>query len=286
MLHWSCGYYILFFAPCVAAFCLHEPWRAGHLRTGSRWVGLVAAGGASLALTLPGLLPYLDVRFDRRLPARARRDSELLGQSVGAGHQQSGAHGVGVGHAGHAAVPEGEGFLGVTVTLLAVVGSVHALWTARGRQPVCEPRWRTGLGWVALAWVVVNAALLCSHARTGPRGLHGGSVSREGLEQRSAAAADSDRRSGGGRGTLAPHPLRRGTRGPHAARFGALLLSLFCVWMAMGPRPMSGVLRLNDMGLYQGSSMTMCPASTAFVVPARYVMVAGLFRSIVGGVGA
>jgi hypothetical protein len=29
MLHWSCGYYVLFFAPCVAAFCLHELWRAG-----------------------------------------------------------------------------------------------------------------------------------------------------------------------------------------------------------------------------------------------------------------
>lgn len=282
MLHWSCGYYILFFAPCVAAFCLHELWRAGHLRSLSRWLGLMTAGGASLALTLPVLLPYLDVRSTYGFQ-RGREEILSFSANLWALATSSQALTVWGSVMQAMPVPEGEGFLGVTLTLLAVVGSGHALWSARGRQPEAEPRWRTWLGWSALAWVGANAALFSLTLAlgrvvfmAGPFLVKASSSGRLLLQTAiglAVAAALSPRiRSGIGRVVRTP-------------AIGALLLSLFCVWMAMGPRPMSGVLRLNDMGLY-GFFYDHVPGFDGLRVPARYVMVAGLFLSIAGGVGA
>lgn len=282
MLHWSCGYYILFFAPCVAAFCLHELWRAGHLRSLSRWLGLISAGGASLALTLPVLLPYLDVRSTYGFQ-RGREEILSFSANLWALATSSQALTVWGSVMQAMPVPEGEGFLGVTLTLLAVVGSGHALWSARGRQPWAEPRWRTWLGWSALAWVGANAALFSLTLAlgrvvfmAGPFLVKASSSGRLLLQTAiglAVAAALSPRiRSGVGRVVRTP-------------AIGALLLSLFCVWMAMGPRPMSGVLRLNDMGLY-GFFYDHVPGFDGLRVPARYLMVAGLFLSIAGGVGA
>ena len=282
MLHWSCGYYILFFAPCVAVFCLHELWRAGHLRTTQRWVGLVAAGATSLALTLPVLLPYLDVRSTYGFQ---RGREEILSFSANLWALATSSQSLTVWGSVMQAmpVPEGEGFLGVTLTLLTVIGSVHALWSAPGRQPEAESRWRTWLGWSALAWVGANAALFALTLvlgrvafMAGPFLVKASSSGRLLLQTAIglavAAALSSRIRSGVGRVVRTP-------------AIGALLLSVFCVWMAMGPRPMSGVLRLTDMGLY-GFFYDHVPGFDGLRVPARYLMVAGLFLSIAGGVGA
>lgn len=58
----SCGYYILFFSPFVAAYVLWELWRRGLWRSVHVWLGLGIAAAVVIAATLPFLLPYLELR--------------------------------------------------------------------------------------------------------------------------------------------------------------------------------------------------------------------------------
>jgi hypothetical protein len=58
----SCGYYLLFFAPFVAAWALFEMVRSGQLASARRWLGLAASAAITLAASLPFLLPYREAR--------------------------------------------------------------------------------------------------------------------------------------------------------------------------------------------------------------------------------
>jgi len=282
MLHWSCGYYILFFAPCVAAFCLHELWRAGYIRHVQRWVGLLIAGAVSLALTLPVLLPYLDVRATYGFQ---RGREEILSFSANLWALATGSQALTVWGSVMQAmpVPEGEGFPGLTITALALVGLLHAAWQSRAGQPDPQPWGRTLLGGTALIWTGVNAALFAGTLAAGRvvftlgpflvRATSSGRLLLRAALGLLVAAAISPRVRG---------HLRRLAMSPAV---GALVLCLFCLWMAMGPRPMAGVFRLFDMGLY-GVFYDHVPGFDGLRVPARYVMVAGLFLSVAAGAGA
>ena len=59
----SCGYYLLFFAPFVAAWALFEMVRSRQLASAGRWLGLATAAGVTLAACLPFLLPYREARL-------------------------------------------------------------------------------------------------------------------------------------------------------------------------------------------------------------------------------
>jgi hypothetical protein len=282
MLHWSCGYYILFFAPCVAAFCLHELWRLDQWRSRPRWMGLVVAGAASLALTLPVLLPYLDVRSTYGFQ---RGREEILSFSANLWALATGSQALTAWGAIMQAmpVPEGEGFLGVTLTLLALVGSASAVWKSRSPGKRAEPWWRTGLGGIALVWVTANVALFVGTLTmgrvvfmAGPFFVRASSSGRLLLQAALGLVLAA---------VLSPRVRQRLRNIAVTPAAGGLLLSLFCVWMAMGPRPMSGVFRLNDIGLYE-MFYDHVPGFDGLRVPARYIMVAGLFLSIVAGTGA
>jgi len=282
MLHWSCGYYILFFAPCVVAFCLHELWRANHLRSSQRWAGLITAGAVSLALTLPVLLPYLNVRATYGFQ---RGREEILSFSANLWALATSSQALTIWGPVMQAMPvaEGEGFLGVTIAVLALIGCVGAALNSRGSGTDTAPAWRSRLAAVALVWVAANAALCVGTLALGrvvfPAGpwlVRASSSGRLLLQMTLGLALAAQ---------LSPrvrHRLRRVALSP---AFGALLLCVFCVWMAMGPRPMSGVFRLNDIGLY-GFFYDHVPGFDGLRIPARYIMVAGLFLSIPAGVGA
>lgn len=282
MLHWSCGYYILFFAPCVAAFCLHELWRAGQVRSRQRWAGLITSGAVSFALTLPVLLPYLDVRSTYGFQ---RGREEILSFSANLWALATSSQALTVWGSVMQAMPapEGEGFLGLTLALLALVGGGSAVLNSRPPRPDIEPVWRTLLAGVALLWVVATVALLIGTLAqgrvvftAGPWLVRASSSGRLLLQMALGLTLAA---------VLSPRVRHRLQRVAISPAIGALLLCLFCVWMAMGPRPMSGVFRLNDVGLY-GVFYDHVPGFDGLRVPARYVMVAGLFLSIGAGAGA
>jgi hypothetical protein len=58
----SCGYYLLYFAPVVAAFVLHQMAAGRHLFDWRRWLGLTLTAGLVIAVALPFLLPYKELR--------------------------------------------------------------------------------------------------------------------------------------------------------------------------------------------------------------------------------
>ena len=71
MQNWSCGYYLLYFAPFVPLFVIHRMWTLDTLRSGRTWALLCAAALGTLVLSLPFLFPYREVQqiygFERQL---------------------------------------------------------------------------------------------------------------------------------------------------------------------------------------------------------------------------
>jgi hypothetical protein len=59
----SCGYYMLFFAPFVAAYALFEMSAQGRIGSGRRWAGLALCGVLVAAVSLRFLVPYMDLRL-------------------------------------------------------------------------------------------------------------------------------------------------------------------------------------------------------------------------------
>jgi hypothetical protein len=58
----SCGYFLFYFAPFAAAWALFELVSRGRLGDLRAWFALVLAAAATVALTLPFLLPYVEAR--------------------------------------------------------------------------------------------------------------------------------------------------------------------------------------------------------------------------------
>ena len=58
----SCGYYLVYFAPFVAAYALWEVTTHGLWRNGRMWAGLMVAGTAVAGACLPFLLKYRELR--------------------------------------------------------------------------------------------------------------------------------------------------------------------------------------------------------------------------------
>ena len=58
MQNWSCGYYLLYFAPFVPLFVVHRMWTPGHPAHRTHLGSVDGSGGWHLVLTLPFLFPY------------------------------------------------------------------------------------------------------------------------------------------------------------------------------------------------------------------------------------
>ena len=86
MQNWSCGYYLLYFAPFVPLFVVHRMW-TWHLRTVRTWVGLMAAAAGTLVLTLPFLFPVSSGTAAVWLRAPVRRGRPVLRQRLVVHHR-------------------------------------------------------------------------------------------------------------------------------------------------------------------------------------------------------
>jgi hypothetical protein len=85
-LNLSAGYYMLFCAPFIAAFALVELGRAGRLRDGRAWSGLVVAACAVMLVTIPFVMPY--VRMQQRM-GFARPLAEVIELSATLDHYRA-----------------------------------------------------------------------------------------------------------------------------------------------------------------------------------------------------
>ena len=180
---------------------------------------------------------------------------------------------------------EGETFLGVTATVLALVAIggtiVDARRAGRGLPPLSGIR-RHLVSLLVVVFVVQAAAWLSAV-------LFGGfNVRLAGLSIRASTPVRLLLQ------TMIPFLLlmllsprwRAGVRHVVTQPLTAIIVMMvLAVWLSLGPAPSAGPYRVSGFGLYD-VLYRYVPGFTGVRVPARYAMVAGLFLSMAAGFGA
>jgi hypothetical protein len=284
---WSCGYFLLYFAPFAAAYVLYEIadrrlW--GDVRV---WASLGAAAAAVLAATIPYLLPYVALRDHGFGP---RPFEEVLHYSADVysyltAHEAQSFWGAIV---RAFPKPEGDLFPSVIPVILAVAGIVaHARVTwavtrSRGEGPDA-PLWRRAITYAALAviaWQAASAAVILARNgvdwQLGPLAVRVHNLARALRAAALAAAvlAVVSRRA---------RAFMRGVPGSALAFYAAALL--VACWMSLGPIITTRGVRVAGDGIYWWFYAHV-PGFDGLRVPARMGMVAALLLAVIGGYGA
>jgi len=276
----SCGYYLLFFVPFAAAYCLYEMVNRRLLANWRVWRSLALAAVGVVAVTWPFVSPYLELRrsgdvgvrsieestqfsADTLAFATAPESSRLLGTRVRAFPRG-----------------EGEGFPGFAVLAFAGIGIVWGVrrgWLqAIGAS---DPPWqRFAFG----AWCLLTVLDLLALARLFTVGSLPFVV--EGRPWRDAGPLLA--------GllvllvTLPAIPAgRRLWLGAAASAFGFFILAaIVAALLALGPNITAGGQWIGwgpYFWLYQ-----YVPGFDGVRVPARYLMLVTLFLAALAGLGA
>jgi hypothetical protein len=127
----SCGYYLLYFTPFVAAYVVFEAWRSGGGRDRRAWVDLAVAAGVIVVLTTPFVVPYMRVRQELQLSRSLTEVTRLSADVYSYATASEAERFWGSRIADVFRKPEGELFPGVVTVLLAVIGLI---WGERDRQ--------------------------------------------------------------------------------------------------------------------------------------------------------
>ena len=275
MQNWSCGYYLLYFAPFAPLFVMHRMWALGKLKDLRVWMSLAVAAAVTLALTLPFLFPYSHAQ---QLFGFERPYSEVVLFSANVWSYVTASENLRVFGKALRYYPHGEGetFLGFVPWLLAIVALVAAVWRSRtGARRVLIvilaiaviTQFLALMSVVAFGGFDLNVLGLTISART-PLRL---------LMQFVVAAAL----------LLVVSPAARGA----ASRLVRTPLIFFAVatvlamWLSLGPVPNGGNAHGSGFGLY-GLLYNYVPGFNGVRVPARYAMIAGLFLAVLAGYGA
>jgi hypothetical protein len=283
MQNWSNGYYLLFFAPCVPLFVLHQMWTAGRMRDWRMWTGFAAAAMAVLAATAPFLMLYAQVDrvhgFERSLGEVIRFSADVYSYltapealRVWGGVMQ--AH----------PKPEGELFFGVLPWVLFAIGTVVGPGFSRaGYVPLKLARLKAGPTIAVVTIIIIQAIGFIAILFTG-----GFITSVAGIPVR---ATNATRILLGIAiafiALLAISPAAR-ARAHASLRSPAVLcavLTVMALWLSLGPLPQSRGQTLQGLGLY-GWLYDHVPGFDGLRVPARYAMIAAVFLSVAAGYGA
>lgn len=290
MQNWSCGYYLLYFAPFAPLFVVHRMWAMKKLADPRTWVGLAAAAAATVILTLPFLLPYTKAQ---QAFGFQRSFGEVVQYSANAWSYVTASENLWLLGKALRFYPHGEGetFLGFVpwmLALVALIGLVTATGPGAGSDPAqalpgpTQPLWRRAL--VALLVVIVFTQLIAVISTL----IFGGfDLDVLGVPIRArtplrlmwqflaAAALLLAVAPGARRGAS------RASRSPLAFFAAATLVAM---WLSLGPLPKAGDALVSGFGLY-GVLYEYVPGFNGVRVPARYAMIAGLFLAVMAGYG-
>jgi hypothetical protein len=283
MQNWSCGYYLLYFAPFVPLFCLHCMWTAGRLGQPSTWIGLSAAAAVTLACTLPFLFPYADAQrhfgFERGI-------GEVVSFSANVWSYVTAAEPVRLWGRLLRFWPHGEGetFLGFMPWILAVVACVAAFVEARRVPAERSPRgWRRVLIWLLTFAVVTQFIAVMSAVIFG-----GFDSSFMGIPLRARTPVRLLTQLVLATALLmgiSPRARRVAAQLSRSQALFFLAITVLAMWLSLGPDPSAGDQRVSGIGLYS-LLYDYVPGFNGVRVPARYAMIAGLFLAVVAGFGA
>lgn len=275
----SCGYYLLFFSPVVALYlALEITWR----RLWSDRFVLAAVSVAAaivVALTVPFLLPYRQLReigfSPRSLVETTRYSADVLAYLTADG----GMHLWG-GVIRAWPKPEGSLFPGFAIALLAAWGVAHRWREARAEARRARPTWitRTLVALLVLACSVTIAILV-----GWPLRLEGGGMSLRAtsLERGVFVAAAL------GVMLLIVSPRSRDiARQWLASPAGTMtLMTVFAFAMSLGPRIFAYGRVVAEVNVYS-AFYDFVPGYDGVRVPARFAMIVAFGLAALAGLGA
>lgn len=276
MQNWSCGYYMVFFAPFVVLFVAHQVVAAGRGRDWRVWLAFVVAGLLVTAGTAPFLWLYLE---GQRVHGLERPIGEVIRFSADVFSYVTAPEALRLwGQVLQIYVkPEGELFVGAIPLLLTLVAIV---WSGGASGAWHRPR---ALTLVLAALILVQAMGLIAILLTG-----GFITSAIGIPIR----ANNPSRIAIGIALCAGALLIFSARARAFARTAiaspltlAIVLTVLAMWMSLGPLPQSRGQSLRGFSLY-AFFYDHVPGFAGLRVPARYAMVAAVFLSIAAGYGA
>jgi hypothetical protein len=285
MQNWSCGYYLIFFAPVAPLFVVHQMWRAGKLRHARTWLSLVVAAIVVAAGTWPFLALYLEAQrvygFQRPLGEVMSLSADVYSYFTAPGVLRLWGKVM-------LALPRGEGelFFGLVPMALAVVGLIAVF---RRIKPLRTPA-QSGAGRARIIAVrlllfvlLVQCFAIVAISFTG-----GFITSVAGVPVRASNATrllTNVLISSALLLALSADARQRTVALLRSPTILAALLALFAVWMSLGPLPTTRGRLLQVPAIY-AFFYEHIPGFNGLRVPARYAMVAGVFLSIVAGTGA
>jgi hypothetical protein len=285
--NWSCGYFLIYFAPFVAAYVLYEIADRGRWMDLRTWAPLGAAAVAVIGATVPFLLPYLELRQHGFGP-------RPLGEVA---HYSADVYSYLTAHEGQSfwgaiarafVKPEGELFPSVIPVLLALAGvAAHARVTwavtrSRGRDEDA-PAWRRAAMWTAavvLAWQLASLVAILAHAgfdwQVGPLSIrmHNTGRALRGAILAAVVLLACSRRA---------RAFVRGVPGSAVGFYAAALGLAF--WLSLGPIVTSRGVRIAGDGLYWWFYQYV-PGFDGLRVPARMATLVALALAVLGGYGA
>jgi hypothetical protein len=302
----SCGYYVLFFSPVVAAYVLYEIADRSAWRDARLWGALTVAGTGVAAITVPFLLPYMELRAHgfgpRPFGEVLRYSADVYSYLVAHGAQRFWGELVRA-----YPKPEGDLFPSVTPVLLALVGAIaHARQTWHATAPAVgasaahgaesnardtrtardamgrSRRWRQfGIAAASvllasqLAAVVIILARNGIDLRLGPWDLRLHNLARSLRLAAVACAALA---------ILSPR-VRAWLRGvPRSAVAFYVAALLVAFWLSLGPILYTQGQRIAGDGPYWWLYLHV-PGFDGLRVPARFGMLVALFLAVLGGYG-
>ena len=285
--NWSCGYFLMYFAPFAAVYVLYEVADRGLWKDARMWASLGAATALVAAATVPLLLPYLELRhhgFEPRPLGEVARFSADIYSYLTAHEAQSFWGSIA------RAFPKAEGelFPSAIPVLLALVGvAAHAriAWAVtrtRGADPDV-PTWRRvaiRVSAIVLALQVLSLAVILARTgfdwRMGPLTIRVHSTARalQGSVLAGAILLACSRRA---------RAFLRGIPASAVAFYIAALVA--ASWLSLGPIVMSRGARVAGDGIYWWL-YHYAPGFDGLRVPARMAMIAALALAVLGGWGA
>jgi len=279
----SCGYYLLYFPPFLAAWCVYDMTRRRLLRDWRVWTALGVSAAAVAALTWPFVEPYLIVRQAGELGVRPASEIRSFSADVWAFGTAAPSLRLWTDRMYVFPKAEGEGFPGLAIAVLAAIAAVYATWRGilalrRRAMPIGARLLATAAATVLAVsagiagWILIASGLRLSFG--GTLYVYFNPLPALLLALGSSAVLVM---------TLAATGRRESTEADWPASFfvwGFVVAAL----LAFGPVITSAgrPLAPGPFALLQA----WIPGFDGLRVPARYFMLTALFASVLAGFGA
>lgn len=290
----SCGYFLIYFALFVPPYVIWLLARRRALADLRRWIDLAAAAMVTAACTVPFLLPYLKLRA---MTSSQRAMSEVAGYSADTLSYFTTNPMMRVWGGVIAAYPKPEGdlFMGVTATVLALVAigvGTRRAWAASGRDAADDMRW-----WIRVPrWLAGVACVVFGFASLLILVGAGGKYTIGSIAIRITSFVRSSRLALACAGIFllcSPRARRAVALGWRSPVVAFTVIALAAAWLSLGPYPQAEGRWLSSPSAYEwlyahvpGIDGLRVPARLAFIVAmAMTVLVACGLQVVVRAAG-